>query len=655
MSLHPEQCPHCALDLHTMASQHLAFCPRCQFPVKTLAGKYRIEWKLATGGFGVVYFATSLQTNNSVVVKLVKRELFETPEAGIRFQREIMITEALSSTNEHIVRYLDHGEDSELGHFYVMEYLDGISLDEFLNDRDTIPYTDCFHIFRQICEALAIAHRQGVVHRDLKPENIFLIRYEDDPLFVKVLDFGIAKIIAGTTQASLTHGIIGTPNYLSPEQCLDGAIDGRSDIYAMGVILYELLTRTALFTFEGDSMMSLLFRHINEIPTPMRDKRPDLNIPEELDQVVLRALAKAPQDRYQTIGDFWAALRPFAFLPIQAHVTQEPKKTSTKSKSPARQETAKAYEPTVDFLGRGRRGSDSEVALPTPKRELRQAPFLHESAQAAKSPGQGAPKILSKAPRKVGDQDISARKEPHRVQQKANQNLSLYVIIIVSLLLLIGALLWFRMYHKDHTLAQSQTNPNTESLVSLDGGNSKVGNPPPVLLPDLDSRNHQAKRQNPDAAADAEDTDEDESDEAPPKQASSPRKQPKPVKTSPQTQHRTKPRYVRRNKPVHTVGPCGQNTATVSWVWAQVSRPQASSIKIVFYACPSCRAKRQGRGYCLSIPATLPRVRLRIKAEGYQSCLISVSTQQPRLLWTLRVFDPDALIDASYPCSSALP
>lgn len=682
MSSQPKQCPQCSLDIDSITLHHLAFCPRCQFPVKLLAEKYKIEWKLATGGFGVVYLASQLHNEQNVVVKLVKRELFDTPEAGVRFQREILITEALSSSNEHIVRYLDHGEDPDLGHFYVMEYLNGISLDEYLDEQDVIPYSDCFHIFRQICEALAIAHRQGVVHRDLKPENIFLIQHDDDPLFVKVLDFGIAKIIAGTTQASLTKGIIGTPNYLSPEQCLDGTIDGRSDIYAMGVILYELLTRTSLFPFQNEAMMSLLFRHINEAPTPLRQKRPDLNIPEDLDRVVLKALAKSPDDRYQTISEFWASLRAFAFLPIRATRADEAPVVRPQTPPPRRQPSV-AYQATVDVAtpprGQPTQHEDWVLTAPPAQQQVpsKHAPAVAGSPFAVSNKPPAPPKILSKAPKhpiKEHEHPVTPVKPVAHVSKSRHaRNLGLSLILVL-ILVVTGLLFWFADYRKRQRLARQ--NDVSSAIHSEQPDAGSLGNPhkPSDHPPDQNSPPTSPVPREEDQDSD----DDDPEDEQPPARPQTPAKTSHAPQTGKlpssivrsQTPGKTRPFAKRvssrRTSPVssrqktsssalRTVGSCGADTDAVYRVWLKAGKPSASLLQISFYNCPSCRAQRQGSGHCLSIPRTQSQVRLRIKAEGFLSCRISLHQHTRTWQWNLKNYDPDSLIDENYLCLSKLP
>ncbi|TNE44558.1 MAG: serine/threonine protein kinase [Deltaproteobacteria bacterium] len=319
-----QHCPQCQALLQ-QGQQSKPFCRRCHFPIQPLANKYRLQKILAEGSSARIYLAhhTGLLEDRERVIKVIRREHLDKEESRIRFAREIQVTIALSKRNEHIVGiYDDFGEDPFLGHYYVMEYLQGQTLQQIMYEGEPLEHWLAFHIFYQLCKGMGAAHRAGVVHRDLKPENILLVERDMEPNFVKIIDFGIAKPLKRKVNFNLTQGALGTPAYMSPEQCVNEPVDGRSDIYSMGVLLYEMLTGHTPFgslnnsdeppSRQRENMLEILKAHIKNEPTPMRELRPDLPIAPGLDQVVLRTLAKDPNNRYQTVEDFWNEVAEFA-------------------------------------------------------------------------------------------------------------------------------------------------------------------------------------------------------------------------------------------------------------------------------------------------------------------------------------------------------
>ncbi len=306
-----QQCPSCALDLQQGVLE-LTFCPRCRFPLMVIAGKYRLEKVLAEGGFGFVYLAHHVGLEEKKrVIKVIKPEIFAKENVEARFHREVQITTTLSEKNDHIVRiYDDFGEEPNLGHYYVMEYLKGMTLKQFLSRDGMLPFAFALHLFRQMCVGMKAAHEAGIVHRDLKPDNLFLIQKQQESHFVKIIDFGIAR--PTKAKSELTKGVLGTPYYMSPEQCLGKAVDKRADIYSMGIILYEMLTGKKPYVVDSDEDLVWLMAHVHQEPIPLAVMAPEAAFPLGLDDVVLRALAKTPEQRYPDVASFWEALLPFA-------------------------------------------------------------------------------------------------------------------------------------------------------------------------------------------------------------------------------------------------------------------------------------------------------------------------------------------------------
>jgi len=312
-------CPDCESEL-TKDLQDLPFCPYCQLPLQLLSGKYRILKKLEEGGFGAVYLAEHIRLNTKRVIKTLKNERKHTTdndlakEVHIRFDREIRLTAELSKSNEHIVRIDDVDVDEHLGNFYVMEFLEGQALVDFMEEGVPLDTALSFHLFRQLCNVMGEAHLKGIVHRDLKPENIFLIERKRDPYFLKLIDFGVAKSLTGTANPNLTQGAIGTAAYMAPEQCMGETIDHRTDIYALGIMFYELLTGYLPFDADPGPNENLLImrQQIQNLPEPICERFPNLNIPEGLDQAILHSLEKKPAHRFQSAEAFWNAVKEYA-------------------------------------------------------------------------------------------------------------------------------------------------------------------------------------------------------------------------------------------------------------------------------------------------------------------------------------------------------
>lgn len=316
MSTKLHTCPSCGSSQPT---EDADFCLRCRFPMMLIAGKYRLEKLLAEGGQGMVYLARHIHLDRDPlrVIKVVKQELFEQmPTLAARFRREVQVTSALAQRCQHIIKiYDDFGTIPSLGRFYVMEYLEGKSLSQWLHGPDQLPeIRTCLHIFHQLCDAMRYAHKEGIIHRDLKPDNIMLIDYEDEPLFLKVLDFGIARPTKekGDKEQQITQGAIGTPEYMAPEQITGQPVDARADIYAMGVILFELLTGQTPHKANGtgqEAFFELVMKRMMEEPPLPSTLRPDRMIPKALEDVVMRAMSKAPNQRYDDVIQLKDAVR----------------------------------------------------------------------------------------------------------------------------------------------------------------------------------------------------------------------------------------------------------------------------------------------------------------------------------------------------------
>lgn len=272
----------------------------------TLGGLYHVERLIGVGGMGRVYEATHTHLGKAFAVKVLPEGRADKPDATERFLREAK--SATKIDHDHIVKIVNFDSDDEHRLFIVMELLEGENLADRL-DRGALPVGEAIEIARQTGEALQAAHDAGIVHRDLKPENIFITQ-KNGKDFVKVLDFGISKIKNpehGDPKLTATDQIVGTPLYISPELARGIAtIDHRTDIYALGVIMYEMLTGTPPFT--GQNHFQLLYKHGNEAPDPPSQRSKKANIPAHVESAVLCALEKDPDDRFDSMSGFCAAL-----------------------------------------------------------------------------------------------------------------------------------------------------------------------------------------------------------------------------------------------------------------------------------------------------------------------------------------------------------
>lgn len=267
---------------------------------RRLAGRYLLEREIASGGMGTVWRARDEVLGRPVAVKVLHERLARDPDVVDRFRREAVAAARLSHPS--VVRVFDTGIDDRVC-YIVMELSEGRTLESVLAEDGPLPPLDAARIVRGVLLGLDHAHRQGVVHRDVKPANILL-----DRGFVKVADFGIAKAAFAADDLTTTGNLLGTARYLAPEQVRGDPVDGRTDLYAAGLVLYESVTGRA--PFEGDSHIASAMMRLSKDPVPPRAIRS--GIPRELDAVIMRALAREPKDRFQRAEEMGGALDRFA-------------------------------------------------------------------------------------------------------------------------------------------------------------------------------------------------------------------------------------------------------------------------------------------------------------------------------------------------------
>jgi eukaryotic-like serine/threonine-protein kinase len=272
-----------------------------------VADRYKVLRKLGEGGMGAVYLAEHVVIEKKFALKVLAPELARRPDLVARFLQEARSASRIG--HENVIDISDFGQSPDGLVYIAMEFLDGKDLGEIVRGKGAMDWAEAREIVLQICRALRTAHEKGIVHRDMKPENIFLVQREGQPHFVKILDFGIAKVMGldpNGPRLTRTGMIFGTPEYMAPEQAEGKDTDHRADIYAVGCILYHLMTGQTPFVAE--SFMTMLTKHLMEDPVPPSMRRPDLPISPEMDALVLKALEKDRENRWQSMAELLEAV-----------------------------------------------------------------------------------------------------------------------------------------------------------------------------------------------------------------------------------------------------------------------------------------------------------------------------------------------------------
>jgi serine/threonine protein kinase len=292
-------CPSCQTE-NDESAENCFKCGKGLFVLtegSVLASRYEILSPLGRGGMGMVYKAHDVELDELVAIKVLRSDAAASPGMAKRFRSEIKLARRVSHPN--VCRIHELGKQGPLS-YIVMEYVDGVDFRRILRERGRLPAEEAYSVVVQLADALQAIHTEGIIHRDLKTPNVM----RNTRGVVKLMDFGIAKSFeAGTTGATATGDVVGTPEYMSPEQAQGGKLDARSDIYALGIVTFELFT--AVVPFRSDTPLATLLKHIHD-PPPLAET-PEL--PRALLPALSKALAKAPQDRFQSAREFGDAVR----------------------------------------------------------------------------------------------------------------------------------------------------------------------------------------------------------------------------------------------------------------------------------------------------------------------------------------------------------
>ena len=409
---------------------------------ETLDGRYFVQRKIGEGGMGVVFAARHAVIERPLAIKVLKREVMRDAATIKRFVQEAKAASRIGHPN--IVDVTDFGTTPDGMTYSVMEYVDGVTLSRAIKDRAPMPAEQAIPIAQQIGRALGAAHDKGIVHRDLKPENVFLIDRDERIDFVKIVDFGIAKVqpIEGKAEGPrLTRvgSVFGTPEYMAPEQAAGRSdTDRRVDIYALGTILYELTVGTT--PHKSDSTVRTIAMQMLDPIVPPSQVRPDLSIPKSLELSIMKALAKKREERYQTMAEFVAALD---------EVTQHIKNSSSLPKLPPGADdpllTPVPMPPVV--------GTAPAVTVP-PRRRVKETRQLHEPAFA-----QGPAPLLP----------------PELYDDAAAEPVRRWPYVVLALLLLgSGGALFYAMHDRAHSIAVREdagiTHGDARLIAEVDDG-----------------------------------------------------------------------------------------------------------------------------------------------------------------------------------------
>ena len=325
---YPDDVKFCPNDGQTLRSAG----PASDLVGQVIADRYHVIKKLGEGGMGQVYLAEHVKMGRRSAIKVMNPSMVHDPDAVARFNREA--SNASRITHPNVCAIYDFGETPDGIIYLAMEFIEGEPLTNVLEREGALPVPRAVPIFLQVAEALQAAHDLGIVHRDLKPDNIMLARRKDGADVVKVVDFGIAKAVGGDQagqKVTKTGLVVGTPEFMSPEQLSGDALDGRSDLYSLALVFYRMLS--GKLPFEATTVQETMIKRLTAEPTTLAAARPDLMFPPGLQPVLDTALARSPVERYQTVAKFAADVAAVTGRPAPAAVPQTRSGLDTEGKT----------------------------------------------------------------------------------------------------------------------------------------------------------------------------------------------------------------------------------------------------------------------------------------------------------------------------------
>ena len=360
---------------------------------RVIAGRFKIVSLIARGGMGKVYRAEQSPLGRVCAIKVLNPNYSgdADPEFSRRFHREASISSKITHPNS--VTIFDYGKTDDDIYFMAMEYLEGQTLHQAIRDLHVLPELRVGRIATQICRALREAHKLGVIHRDLKPANIFLIESaarkasptsDDEEDFVKVLDFGLVKHLAERPEEQLTQTglFMGSPKYMAPEQIQGGHVDERTDIYSLGIMMYEMLAGKV--PFERASSVNILMAHVGEAPPPMREVNPNLVCSPAFEELVMACIAKDPNQRYSSMDHLLSAIRRCHGGSMTGQMAAA---NASGGYTPFRQAYGSSpFAPTVSVPAAGNTPSVGRIPLTTPQPSPANVPSRVSSATASHTP-----------------------------------------------------------------------------------------------------------------------------------------------------------------------------------------------------------------------------------------------------------------------------
>ena len=296
---YPDNVKFCPVDGSTLRAKAAG----ADLVGQVVADRYHIIKKLGEGGMGAVYLGEHVKMGRKSAIKVMNPGMAHDPDAVSRFNREASNASRISHPN--VCQIYDFGETTDGLIYLAMEFIEGQSLTDLIDREGALPAVRAASILKQSADALQAAHDLGIVHRDLKPDNIMITQARDGADVVKVVDFGIAKAVAGDEtgqKVTKTGLVVGTPEYMSPEQLSGDKLDGRSDIYSLGLVLYRMLT--GVLPFQADTAQEVMIKRLTDEPTPLAEARPDIEFPPGAQAVLDRVLQRLTADRYQNAAGF---------------------------------------------------------------------------------------------------------------------------------------------------------------------------------------------------------------------------------------------------------------------------------------------------------------------------------------------------------------